>query len=87
MDKKAKDKLREAGWTEEEIIELEMEEKVVTISKERYEELLQKEESLAEIREMTDEETHGEYGSFDYKGSKEEEKDADRNRKNKSNTV
>lgn len=43
MDKETKERLRKAGWTEEEIVELEMEEKNVTISKERYKELLQKE--------------------------------------------
>lgn len=46
MDKETKERLRGAGWTEEEIVELEMEEKNVTISKERYEELLRKEKLL-----------------------------------------
>ena len=46
MDKKTKDKLREAGWSEEEIVDEEMREKNVTISKERYEELLRKEKLL-----------------------------------------
>ena len=46
MEKETKEKLREAGWTVEEIIDLEMEEKKVTISEERYKELLKKEELL-----------------------------------------
>lgn len=46
MEEETKRKLREAGWSEEGIVDLEMEEKTVTISEERYKELLHKEELL-----------------------------------------
>ena len=67
MDKEEKKKLREAGWSEEEIVDEEMQKENVTISKERYEELIHKEDLLAEIQEMTNEEIQGEYGAFNYK--------------------
>ena len=49
MDKETKKKLREAGWSEEGIVELDMEEEKVTISRKRYNKLKDKAELYDEM--------------------------------------